>query len=113
MTTRLLEQVLADWRERASTARYLRDDRTAETVEKLCGEVQEAAHEYLTWMTERDAVLRSDRSITWLRSRFVEWEREGHARRDGRRRLYRMLIVPRRANVEDARRAGHEAGRAA
>ena len=45
-------------------------------------------------------MLRSERSRNWLRSRFLLWEQQGHARREGRTRWYRMLVVP--CKVSDA-----------
>ncbi len=78
----------------------------------MADEVAEAAHEYLTWLSETDAMLQSGRSREWLRSRFPEWERAGHARSAGRGvRQYRAMIVPRRAAVQQAAEAGREAAR--
>jgi hypothetical protein len=72
--------------------------------------VSKAAHEYLTWLREDEAILRSARSRPWLRSQFPIWLEGGHARREGRARFYRMLIVPRRPNVSAARESGRRAG---
>lgn len=99
---RSLEQVLADVREEAQILRRSGYAREAENIERILTEVQEAAHEFVTWLTEEDAMLRADRSRRWLRSEFPKWERMGHARKQGRKRFYRMLIVPVRANTSAA-----------
>ena len=108
---KLLEQVLADIRGDAAVLRRNGHQRDADVREKLAEEVAEAAHEYLTWTSESEAMLRSGKSQEWLRARFPGWEEQGHAKREGRERRYRMLIVPRRANVEAAFEAGREAAR--
>lgn len=105
-----LEQVLADERGDAQVLRRNGHGRDADLAERICDKVAAAAEEYLRWLSEEDARLRSGWSVTRLRSHFGEWERQGHARRDGRRRLYRMLIVPQRANTLAARDAGRRAG---
>lgn len=108
---KLLEQVLADNRGDAAVLRRKGHTHDADVIERLCDEIAEASHEYLTWLSEGEAMLRSGRSKVWLRSQFPEWERQGHARRTGREREYRMMIVPRRARVEAAREEGREAAR--
>lgn len=104
---RALDQVLADWRGDAQVLRRRCDVQLAEQLERCAEEATEAAEEYLRWLSEDDAMLRSGRSRTWLRGQFPEWERQGHARREGhRRRMYRMLVIPQRANTLAAREAG-------
>jgi len=107
----VLEQVLADWRGDAQVLRRRGHEHDAALIERICEEVARAADEYLRWVSEEDAMLRSSRSRDWLRSQFPEWERMGHARRDGRRRCYRLLVIPRRANLTAAAAAGREAAR--
>ncbi len=104
-----LEQVVADWREDAQVLRKRGVEREADMMDKLADECALAAHEYITFVSEDDAMLRSERSRNWLRSRFPLWEQQGHARREGRTRWYRMLVVP--CKVSDAE--AFEAGRAA
>lgn len=105
-----LEQVLADWRESAQALRRTGHGPTAELVERIVTEAASAAEEYLRWLSEEDAMLRSGKRRSWLRARFPEWERAGNARREGRRREYRMLVIPQGANVLGARDAGRRAG---
>jgi len=105
-----LEQVIADWRESAQALRRAGHGPTAELVDRIAREVEAAAEDYLRWLSEDDAVLRSGRRRAWLRARFPEWERAGNARRDGRKRLYRMVVVPQGADTLTAREAGRRAG---
>lgn len=108
--TRALEQVLADWRERASALRLAVRARDAELIDKICDDFATAAEEYLRWLSEDEARLRSGWSLSRLRGQFTAWERQGHARFDEkRRRQYRMLIVPQRANTLAARERGRQA----
>lgn len=104
-----LEQLLADWRGDAQVLRRRGHDREAEQVDHFADAVARAAEDYLRWLSEDEAVLRSGRSRGWLRSHFPEWERAGHARREGRKRWYRMLVIPQRANPLAARAAGRRA----
>ena len=106
---RTLEQLLADWRGDAQVLRRRGHDREADQMERFADAVARAAEDYLRWLSEDDALLRSGRSLGWLRSHFPEWERAGHARRDGRKRWYRMLVIPQRANPLAARAAGRQA----
>lgn len=108
-----LEQVIADARGEAAVLRKQGHGAQADSIERVCGDVAEAAHEFITWLSEGEAQLRSGRSGEWLRRHFAEWEAAGHARKDRRQRFYRMLIVPRRPDLESAREAGRRAARSA
>lgn len=111
---RPLEQVLADWREEAKILRRRGVARLGRVIEQLCDDVAEAqgVEEHLRFISEESAMLRSGRSRAWLRGQFPEWERLHHARRDGKRRLYRMSVIPPRANLAAAAAAGREAAHA-
>ena len=106
---RTLEQLLADWHGDAQVLRRRGHDGEADQVEQFADAVARAAEDYLRWLSEDDALLRSGRSLAWLRSQFAEWERAGHARRNARERWYRMLVIPQRANTLAARAAGRRA----
>ncbi|MCO4101088.1 MAG: hypothetical protein HEQ38_17175 [Gemmatimonas sp.] len=113
-TTRDLQHVLSAWREDAAVLRRAGHTSEAALRERMADEVAHAAHDYLTWLSETDAMLQSGRSREWLRSRFPEWERAGHAKSAARGvRQYRAMIVPRRAAVQEAAAAGREAARLA
>ncbi len=102
--------MLGTWRDDAEVLRRHGDVRQAEQLERCAGEAGAAAEEYIRWLTEEDAMLRSGRSRKWLRRHFPEWEHAGQARRDRSRRFYRMLIVPQHGNTFGAREAGRDAG---
>lgn len=105
-----LEQVLADWRDSAQASRRTGHGPTAELVERIVHDVEEATEEYRRWLSEDDAMLRSGKRRAWFRSRFAEWERSDNARMTGRKREYRMIIVPQGADTVTARDAGRRAG---
>lgn len=103
---RELEQVLADYRGEAQCLRANGHAAQAESIERVCTHVAEAMEAYLDWLTEDQARTRSDRSLDFLRARFPIWETAGLARWSAtkpRRRQYRRLIIPLRANLEAAR----------
>lgn len=98
-----LEQLLADVREEAALLRRHGHKVQADSIESVCDRVRQCMAAYLDWLTEEEAVARSGRSANWLRGQLPEWEVIGMAKRDGRRRWYRRVIVPRRPNLEAAR----------
>lgn len=106
-----LEQVLADARGDAARLRFHGHKAQADSVEAVCDRVAEAAEEYLRWLSEENACLRSGRTRRWIRDHFREWEAQGHARLRGRHREYRMLIVPKDVSRIAAREAGRLAAR--
>lgn len=110
-----LEQVLADLREDANVLRRTGHSREAETYDRILESLSATTEleEVLTWLSEEDAMLRSGRGKAWIRSRYPEWERRGHAKMEGRRRRYRMVVVPQRINLEEAYRAGADRAQAA
>lgn len=107
-----LAQVLADARGEAAVCRRRGAEAVADALEQLAKDVHEAAEEWLVWLSESDAQLRSGFSVAWLRQRFPGWEREGHARLGaGRVRQYRACIIPRRAHLLRAAAQGADAAR--
>ncbi len=91
-----LSAVLADGDAKAMMLRQIGQPHVAAIVETLVREVRASADDYLTWIDESAAVLRSGRTVPWLCHRFPIWQRSGHAECRGRRRYYRRLIVPER-----------------
>lgn len=107
-----LEQVLADERGAAQVLRAKGDPRGADLIDGVVDRVRAAAEDFVTWLSEGDARLRSGRSMSWLRGRFAEWAESGHARMSAKnQREYRQVVVPRRANVSAAREAGRRGER--
>lgn len=82
----------------------------AKLLEDCADQVTRSAEDYLRFLEESDAMLRSARGESWFRSRYAEWESQGHARKVNGRRQYRMLIVPQRANLAAAREEGLRVG---
>ena len=111
--TRNLEQVLADARGDAAVLRRRGDQRTAAALESICDEVRDAAADYLTWLSEDQAMLRSNHREAWFRRRRAEWLASHNARQVGRRWQYRALVVPQRGSAEAAYEAGLREGDAA
>lgn len=97
-----LEHVLADEREQAEVLRRNNHAHDAILIERVCDRVEEATADFLTWLSEPNAQLRSGRSAAWLRSQFPEWEASGHARTRNGKREYRRIIVPQRRHREVA-----------
>lgn len=106
-----LEQVLSDLRAEAQVLHTHKDERGAQLLDDVVDRVKAAAEDFITWLEEPDAELRSGHVTRWLRSRFPEWEALGHAKREHGRRLYRQCVVPLRANRSAARQAGRDAAR--
>lgn len=105
-----LQQVITDWRGDASVLRSRGHTSEAKLLETCAEEVASSAEEFLRFLPETDAQLRSNRSKDWLRSQFPQWEAMGHAEKRNGRRYYRMLIIPQRANVSAAREEGRRIG---
>lgn len=112
--TRTLENVIDEWRSRQLAASRLEDSRVAKIVGEILADVQQAAEDYLRFVSERDARLRSHKGERYFRTRFPEWEAQGNARRNEKgEREYRLCIVPSRANVVAARERGRNGEHAA
>lgn len=107
-----LEEVLADERGQAAVLRHNGHGNHADSIERVCARVSSAAEEYLRFLSEPDARLRTNKSVEWLRSRFPEWMEQGHAKKIGNVRYYRMVVLPPRANLSAAREEGRRAGAA-
>lgn len=98
-----IEQTLADWLENAQVARRLGHERDATLIERIVRDVQDAAEDYLMWLTESQVVVRSGWSARWWRARFPELAADGNARFKDGRREYRQVAVLRR--IREVRRA--------
>lgn len=110
MAEKDLEQVIADWRGDAQVLRSRGHAHDAKLLEDCADQVTSSAEDYLRFLSEADAELRSNVSKAWLRGRFPQWEAMGHARKVNGRRYYRMLIVPQRPNLSAAREEGKREG---
>lgn len=111
--TESLEQVLADLRGEAQVLRANGHAAQAESMERVCEKVAGAAEDYLRFISESDARLRSGWSVARLKARFPEWQRQGHAEMRGRERQYRLVVIPQRVNQSAVKAAGRKAGESA
>jgi hypothetical protein len=107
----VLEDVLADEHETAQRMEANGQAALATAIRRICRRVAASAEDYLRFVNEGDAILYSDRSERWLRSHFDEWAEQGHAKKEGATRFYRLIVLPRRANLSAAREAGRRAAR--
>lgn len=102
-----LGQVIADAREEAAVLRRAGNTGQAEYVEQLLERVTAAAEDYLVWLNESDAMIKSGLAQRTLRRRFRELLDCGLARyNDKRERQYRAIAVPPRPAVIEARERG-------
>lgn len=107
-----LEQILAETRSDANALRRCGDRRLADVMETICGNVEASAADWLTWLSETEALSRSGKSLDYLRARRDQWAVDGLARKDGRRWFYRRAIVPRSrlSGIQRAEAAMERAG---
>lgn len=99
-------EVLADYREDAAVLRRNGQEAQAHSLERMAQDVSEAARDYLLFLSEDDAALRSGHTERWLRARYREWAKAGHAKKENGRRWYRSVVIPyrMRAAYEDGAR---------
>ena len=92
-----LDHVLADFREEAAILRANGHGVQAQTLERALDAVSCAATDFLAWVSESEAQLRSGKGADYFRARRQLWAEDGLAeQRNGRRWFYRRMIVPRR-----------------
>ena len=104
-----LEQILVDAAEEANTLDAHGAAFSVRRMRELLAAVRESAEPYTRFVIESDARIYSGKSVEWLRARFAEWEGEGHAKRVQGKRWYRLIVLPRRPDLEAAREAGRRA----
>jgi hypothetical protein len=107
---KLLESVLSEYRADAQVLRRYGDTRVADAIDRVCKDVAVAAEDFMRFISEADAMMRSGRGVDFLRARFPAWERDGNARYERRQRYYRQVVVEHRLDLEAAREAGRIAG---
>lgn len=91
-----LEIVIGDFREEAATLRRNGHASQADSLDRCLDEVSIAARDFLEWISEGEAMLRSGRGLDYLRSRRATWEEDGLAKKVGRRWWYRRCVIERR-----------------
>jgi AraC-like DNA-binding protein len=102
-------EVLGDERGMAAVLEHNGHDHDAKLIRRICDRFAEAAHEYLNFMSEPEAQLRTGKSERQLRRLFVELEARGHAKRINGKRYFREVMLEPRANLSAAREAGRRA----
>lgn len=106
-----LAQLLADAREETTILEANHAAMSVSRVRQLLADIEASAEEWITFLSEGDAMVRSGYTAAWLRGRFDAWARDGHARLVGRARQYRACVIPRRADTMTAAARGREAAR--
>jgi len=107
-----LDQVLTDAKEHANALRLHGHRAQAKSLDALVDAIELAAADYLTWLSESEALLRSDWKTRRLRSHFTEWVAQGMAEKRGRVRWYRQVMIPQRPNAEAAQADAERMARA-
>jgi hypothetical protein len=106
-----LKEVLEDELRQAEVLKHNDHDHDAKLIKRICKRVSDATEDYLTFLNEPEAVLRTGRTVEFLRARFGGWERRGHAKRVGRVRSYREIILDSRVDLGRIRADARAAAR--
>lgn len=102
-----LADIIADAREEASILRRAGHGQQADYVDALLDKVYAAAEDYVTWLSESAAELKSGLSVKTLHRRWRELYDSGNARYNTKgEREYRSCAIPNRPDVAAAREAG-------
>lgn len=108
-----LDTILRRWDDDAAALTRNGEPDKAAILVRCAAEVREAADEWLTWISEEQAALRSGRRVEWWRGQFPALLKRGHARQVGRaKRVYRLAVVPVRDAILQAAEEGRKAARA-
>lgn len=102
-------EVLGDERGQAAVLEHNGHEHDARLIRRICDRFAEAAHEYLNFMSEPEAMLRTGKNERQLRRLYTELESRGHAKKIGAMRYYREVMLEPRANLSAAREAGRRA----
>lgn len=105
-----LAELIADWRGDAAVLRRRGDEKQAKVLEECADQAAEAAAEFMTPLSEHDALVRSGWPKHKLRWWFGKWKRDGYAWEDGDQRFYVACVVPPRTRTIGPRESGEEAG---
>lgn len=108
-----LKDMFADAEEEAAMLDANEAKFSPSRVREMLREFRAASDDYITWITEREAMIRSGHKEPWFRKQFQIWQQMKHAKVNDRgQRMYRRLIVPLRrdegASVAEARRLAQE-----
>lgn len=109
MATEDLREVLADEVGQAAVLEHNGHEHDGRLIRRIVTRVSEAAHEYLNFLNEPEAMLRTGKSERQMRRLYAELEPRGHAKKLGAMRYYRECMLEPRANLSAAREAGRRA----
>lgn len=85
----------------------------AAILKRCAMEVHQTATEWLTWISEDQAALRSGKRAAWWRGQYPSLQQRGHARQVGHgKRVYRLAVVPQRDALVFAAEEGRKVARA-
>lgn len=102
-----LGTVVADAREEVAVLKRMGNSAQAEYIEQLLDRIKASAEDFLTWLSEDKAYIKSGLSHRTLRRRFRELSDCGLARYNAHgSREYRSCAIPPRADAAAARAAG-------
>lgn len=102
-----LAQIIADAREEVSVLSRAGHKEQADYVDALLDKVYGAAEDYITWLSEPNAVLKSGWSVKTLHRRWSEFFDARNARYNQKgEREYRSCAIPNRPDVAAAREQG-------
>ena len=87
-------EVSTEWTAKASVLKSSGFEREAKLITDLLNHFEAALAPYTFWVSESDAQVRSGHTVPWLRAQFPAWEAEGNARKVGRARMYRAIVLP-------------------
>lgn len=106
MDTPELSDVLANARGEAAVLRRAGNTGQAGYIDQLCDQVKDAAEDYMRWLSEDDALLKSGWSSRTLHRRFGDLVECGLARWTNGARQFRACAIPQRADTVGARARG-------
>lgn len=95
------------WRRDADALQRNGEPDKAAMLRRCADECEASAHDWLTFIDEAAAMLRTGRSVEWMRQQFRVWQPLGHARQVGHgKRVYRLAVLPVRPGILEAAIAG-------
>lgn len=89
---------------------------SVQQIREFIAEIQTAGPEFITWLSEKEAMIRSGWSKPRLMTQFAQWEEQGYARKNPERpkeRQYLAVVVPVRQDASDVEDDAARAARAA
>lgn len=101
MENQNIEDILDRYKNEAAILERRGHTNEAHLITSICQDVITVLDEYITWLSESTAQLRSGHGVPWLRDKFPAWEAAGHARMRAGKREYRLIIIPQRRHAEE------------